>query len=128
MKRLWLGVCAALLVTPALADDAAYEAQMNEVGIKAVEAHWVKAFLTGDETYLSELLDADYVSVNTKGMPRSKADIIALAKSIAAKGPQTIPPPSPTSKIVVHGDAAISTDTAMGKGAGDVFHYANGAW
>ena len=104
------------------------EALMNEAGIKAVEAHWVRAFLTGDEAYLSALLDTDYVSVNTKGVPRPKADIIALAKSIAAKGPQTIPAPSPNMNVVVHGDAAIVTDAGFGQVSVDVFHYANGAW
>jgi hypothetical protein len=121
---------AALAFVPSVAgaDDAAIETQMNDAGIKAVEAHWVHAFLTGDEAYLSKLLDADYVSVNTKGVPRPKADIIALAKSIAAKGPQTIPPPSPNMKIAVHGDAAIVTDAGFGQVSVDVFHYANGAW
>ena len=104
------------------------EALMTEAGIKAVEAHWVRAFLTGDETYLNTLLDADYVSVNTKGVPRPKADIIALAKSIATKGPQTIPPLSPNMKVVVHGDAAVVTDAGFGQVSVDVFHYANGAW
>jgi hypothetical protein len=104
------------------------EALMTEAGIKAVEAHWVRAFLTGDEAYLNTLLDADYVSVNTKGVPRPKSDIIALAKSIAAKGPQTIPPPSPNMKVVVRGDAAIVTDAGFGQVSVDVFHYANGAW
>lgn len=104
------------------------EAQMSRAGIQAVEAHWVRAFLTGDEAYLSKLLDDDYVSVSTKGVPRPKSDIIALAESIAAKGPQTIPPPSPNMKIVVHADAAIVTDAGFGQVSVDVFHYANGAW
>lgn len=118
----------ALVPSVASADDALIETQMNEAGIKAVETHWVRAFLTGDEAFLNVLLDADYVSVNTKGIPRPKTDIIALAKSIAAKGPQTIPPPSPNMKIAVHGDAAIVTDAAFGQVSVDVFHYANGAW
>jgi len=118
----------ALVPSVASADDASVEVQMNEAGIKAVETHWVRAFLTGDEAFLNTLLDADYVSVNTKGVPRLKTDIIALAKSIAAKGPQTIPPPSPNMKIVLHGDAAIVTDAGFGQVSVDVFHYANGAW
>ncbi len=117
----------ALAICPAFAQSAE-EAQMTTAGIKAVEAHWVRAFLTGDEAYLDTLLDSDYVSVNTKGVPRPKADIVALAKSIAAKGPQTIPPPSPNMKVVVHGDAAIVTDAGFGQVSVDVFHYANGAW
>ena len=112
----------------ALANDASAETQMSEAGVRAVEAHWVRAFLTGDETYLNTLLDADYVSVNTRGAPRPKADIIALAKNIAAKGPQTIPPPSPNMKIVVHGDSAIVTDAGFGQVSVDVFHYADGGW
>lgn len=128
MQRYVWAALAVLVLMPcaALADSA--ETQMSEEGIKAVEAHWVRAFLTGDEAYLNTLLDNDYVSVNTKGVPRPKADIIALAKGIAAKGPQTIPPPSPNMKIVVHGDAAIVTDAGFGQVSVDVFHYANGAW
>ena len=123
-------IFAALAIVPSVAsaDDATAETQMNEAGIRAIEAHWVRAFLTGDEAYLGSLLDADYVSVNTRGVPRAKADIIALANSIAAKGPQTIPPPSPNMKIVVHGDAAIVTDAGIDQVSVDVFHYANGAW
>jgi len=123
-----LAVCAAALC-PVFAQAAeGDETQMTEAGIKAVEAHWVRAFLTGDEAYLNTLLDSDYVSVNTRGVPRPKEDIIALAKSIAAKGAQTIPPPSPNMKVVVHGDAAIVTDAGFGQVSVDVFHYANGAW
>jgi hypothetical protein len=129
MKRIGFALAVSvLLATPAFADDAASETQMNDAGIQAVEAHWVRAFLGGDDTYLNTLLDADYVSVNTKGVPRPKADIIALAKSIAAKGSQTIPPPSPNMKVVMHGDAAIVTDAGFGQVSVDVFHYANGAW
>jgi hypothetical protein len=121
---------AALMFAPSLAvaEDANVETKMTEAGIRAVEAHWVRAFLTGDEAYLNTLLDVDYVSVNTKGVPRPKVEIIALAKSIAAKGPQTIPPPSATSKVAIQGDAAIVTDAGMGQVAADVFHYGNGAW
>jgi hypothetical protein len=131
MQRLVLtAALAAMMFAPsvAMADDVSPETQMNEAGIQAVEAHWVRAFVTGDAAYLNTLLDAGYVSVNTKGVPRPKADIIALAKSIAAKGPQTIPPPSPNMKIAVHGDAAIVTDAGFGQVSVDVFHYANGAW
>src|SRR5690242_21663503 len=126
MKSAVLGLAiGALAICPAFAQSAE-EAQMTTAGIKAVEAHWVRAFLTGDEAYLNTLLDADYVSVNTKGVPRPKADIIALAKSIAAKGPQTVPPPPATTKFALHGDAAIVTDAENGQVAVDVFHYANG--
>ena len=95
-------------------------------GVRAVEAHWTKAFLGGDKTYLAALLDDDYVSVNAKGVARPKAEIIALAKKIAATHPTPVTPQSPN--IVVHGNAAISTSTNATDVSVDVFHYENGAW
>lgn len=114
--------------TVAHADDAALEAQMNEAGVKAVEAHWTRAFLGGDDGYLGKLLDADYVSVNTKGVPRSKADIIALSKVIAAQNAQTVPAGPPQFRISIRGTAAIVADFEGGQASVDVFHYDNGAW
>lgn len=113
------------LSAQALAANSAETAPTAE-GVRAVEAHWTKAFLGGDETYLAALLDDDYVSVNAKGVARPKAAIIALAKKIAAThpAPVTLPP----SHIVVHGNAAISTWSTATDVSVDVFHYENGAW
>ena len=77
-------------------------------GVRAVENHWGRAFVTGDAAYLGTLLADDYVSVGSTGRARPKAEIIALAQKIAA-GPNPPKPVESTAKIVVRGDAAIST-------------------
>jgi len=126
MPRLLLvaGLYAALSAQAFAADSP--ETAPTAEGVRAVEVHWTKAFLGGDETYLAVLLDDDYVSVNAKGVARPKAAIIALAKKIAATHPAPITPPP--SNIVVHGNAAISTSSNATSMSVDVFHYENGAW
>jgi hypothetical protein len=121
-------LCLSCLPLLALADDTSTESGRTEAAVRAVEAHWTRAFLGGDEAYLGKLLDEDYVSVSLKGVLRSKADIISLAKQLAAQGKQEVPPPSPGMKVALRGDAAIVTDAQQGQLSVDVFHYANGAW
>jgi hypothetical protein len=109
---------------------------MNEAGVAAVEKHWGDAFTGGDGAYLGTLLDDDYISVSAKGVARTKADIIALARQIAAKYRATPPlpasSPAPTqhsvSRTAIHGTTAIVTSTGFGQKSVDVFHYENGAW
>jgi hypothetical protein len=128
MSRL-LAACLLFGVTIAGAAHAAPEAEhaRSVAGVRAVEAHWTRAFLGGDEAYLGALLDPAYVSVNTNGTPRAKADIIALAKKIAA-GPKQAAPTLPASHIDVRGDAAIVTVVAGGQASVDVFHWQRGRW
>ncbi len=119
---------AVFLITATSAQAASNpERQHNEAGIRAVEAHWTKAFLSGDEAYLGTLLDEDYVSVGRTGMPRPKAEIIALAKKIAA-GPPPGPFPPSTLKVVIRGDAAIVTTSAAGDASVDLFRWQGGRW
>ena len=115
-----------LLAAPALAKPDP-ETQRSVDGVRAVENHWGRAFVTGDATYLGALLDDDYVSVGTTGRPRPKAEIIALAQKIAA-GPNPPKPTESTAKIVVRGDAAISTAVGETDASVDVFRYAGGRW
>ena len=96
-------------------------------GVRAVENHWGRAFVTGDAAYLGTLLADDYVSVGAAGRPRPKAEIIALAQKIAA-GPNPPRPVESTAKIVVRGDAAISTAVGDTDASVDVFHYEGGRW
>ncbi|HWE46443.1 MAG TPA: nuclear transport factor 2 family protein [Caulobacteraceae bacterium] len=120
-------VLSASLVTVASASPNP-ESQRTVEGVRAVEAHWTRAFLGGDEAYLSSLLDPAYVSVNAGGVARSKADIIALAKKIAASPPRG-PTPTPNLKIVIHGDAAIAIDSSGGgQASSDVFYWQAGRW
>jgi hypothetical protein len=96
-------------------------------GVRAVEAHWQRAFLAGDGDYLDALLDAQYVSVGHAGNARPKAEIIELSKTIAAKHIKPEPPEHPAT-IVVRDDAAVVTDSANGDTSVDVFYYADGRW
>ena len=127
MRRLLCvaSLCAAFSA-PAFAADTAENAPTPD-GVRAVEAHWMRAFLGGDETYLSALLDDDYVSVNAKGVARPKAAIIALSKKIATTSNAAAITPPPL-KIVVHGNAAIATSSNATEISVDVFHYENGIW
>jgi hypothetical protein len=127
MQRLLLAASLSIALTaPAFAGEPVETAPTAD-GVRAVEAHWMRAFLGGDEGFLNTLLDDDYVSVNAKGVARPKAAIIALAKKIAAtpNGTAITPPPL---KIVVHGTAAIVTSSNATEVSVDVFHYENGAW
>ncbi len=116
---------ACLLTTTAHAAPDPEQAKTVD-GVRAVEAHWTQAFLNGDEAYLSGLLDPAYVSVNGKGAPRSKSDIIALAKKIAAGPKQPVPPPN--LQIDVRGDAAVVTSGDGGQASVDVFYWREGRW
>ena len=104
------------------------ESRETVAAVRTVEAHWAQAFVSGDADYLNGLLDPDYVSVSTKGIARSKADIIVLAEKLAAekRGNTTLPPPVPA--ISLRGDAAIVKYTDLTQTSVDVFHYSNGKW
>jgi hypothetical protein len=103
------------------------ERSRTVAGVQAVEAHWLKAFLSGDEAYMRALFDPAYVSVNQKGVARPTADIVALSKKIAAGPPMTLPP-RPPSHIEVHSDAAVVTSTSDADTSVDVFYWAGGRW
>ena len=76
---------AAVMAGAALpAAAATAEHQQTPAGVQATEDHWSEAFVSGDEAYLSTLLDPAYVSVNRSGKARPKADIIALSRKVAA--------------------------------------------
>jgi hypothetical protein len=111
---------------PAFAADAP-EAERSVEGVRAVEAHWQKAFLGGDAAYLETLLDPAYVSVGHAGNARPKAEIIALSKKVAEKKMSPQPPDHPAA-IVVRDNAAVVTDSASGDTSVDVFYYADGRW
>jgi len=114
------------VLSPAHAAQAP-ETERSVEGVRAVEAHWQKAFLGGDAAYLETLLDPAYVSVGHAGNARPKAEIIALAKKIAEKNMTPQPPDHPAT-IVVRDNAAVVTDSATGDTSVDVFYYADGRW
>jgi hypothetical protein len=121
-------VCLLAVVGSGSANAAdAPETERSVEGVRAVEAHWQKAFLGGDAAYLETLLDSAYVSVGHAGNARPKAEIIALAKRIAEKKMSPQPPDHPA-HIVVRDNAAIVTDSTSGDTSVDVFYYADGRW
>jgi hypothetical protein len=117
------GVLAALSL-PAAAADA--EHQKTPAGVQATEDHWSEAFVTGDEAYLSALLDPAYVSVNRSGKPRPRADIIALSKKVAAMPRQAYPKIPP--HIELRGDTAVVSFAGKDETSVDVFYWKGGAW
>lgn len=127
MRSRLIGASLALLLAhTALAADAP-ETERSIEGVRAVEAHWQKAFLAGDATYLETLLDPAYVSVGHAGNVRPKAEIVALSKKIAEKKMSPQPPAHPAT-IVVRDNAAVVTDSGGGDTSVDVFYYAGGRW
>ena len=126
-KRASIGSLFVLLSTGPLLAAQAPETDRSIEGVRAVEAHWQRAFLSGDEAYLDTLLDAAYVSVGHAGNARPKAEIIALSKKVAEKKMTPQPPEHPAT-IVVRDNAAVVTDSGSGDTSVDVFYYAGGRW
>ena len=126
MSKTCLAMALLTILGPAHAGEAA-ETERSVEGVRAVEAHWQKAFLGGDAAYLEALLDPAYVSVGHAGNARPKAEIVALSKKIAEKK-MTPQPPDHEAKIVVRDNAAVVTDTASGDTSVDVFYYEGGRW
>jgi hypothetical protein len=117
---------AALQAGSALAAESP-ETERSIEGVRAVEAHWQRAFLSGDGAYLETLLDPAYVSVGHAGNARPKNEIIALSKKIAEKKMAPQPPEHPAT-IVVRDNAAVVTDSSSADTSVDVFYYADGRW
>lgn len=122
--RLAFAAVLVLAACPACAQDA--EHQKTAAGVQATEDHWSAAFLSGDEAYLNRLLDDAYVSVGRTGKPRPKAEIVALARKVAAMPKQ--PYDKPKSRIDLRGDTAIFTFSGKDETSVDVFYWQDGAW
>lgn len=114
----------AMLALPAWA--AAVEHQKTPAGVQATEDHWSEAFVSGDEAYLSALLDPAYVSVNRSGKPRPRADIIALSKKVSTMPRQAYPKTPP--HIELRGDVAVVSFLGKDETSVDVFYWKGGAW
>lgn len=122
--RLALAAALVLTAAPAFAQDT--EHQKTAAGVQATEDHWSAAFLSGDEAYLNRLLDDAYVSVGRTGKPRPKAEIVALARKVAAMPKQAYD--KPQSRIDLRGDTAIVTFAGKDETSVDVFYWQGGAW
>ncbi len=127
MHRLAL-LLATLALAPA-ATQAAPAPQRDEAGVRAAETAWSEAVLTGDVSALEALLDPDYVTVNAKGVARSKQDVIDFAKTYSAAHPGAHAKPlPPTSTVELIGTTALvrhrqPTETSM-----DLLYFKDGRW
>lgn len=101
----------------------------DAAGVRDAENRWSEAFISGDSATLDALLDAAYVSVNSSGHARAKAEVLAISHQYAAAHPgEHAKPLAPTSTIRVIGNAAVvqhhgDTDTSV-----DVFYFSDGQW
>lgn len=101
----------------------------DAAGVRDAENRWSEAFITGDTAALDVLLDADYVSVNTTGHARTKAEILRLASNYAKAHPgEHAKPLSPTSTIRVIGNAALVQHHGDADTSVDVFYFRDGHW
>jgi hypothetical protein len=124
IRSLALAAVMAGAALPAAAATA--EHQQTPAGVQATEDHWSEAFVSGDEAYLSTLLDPAYVSVNRSGKARAKADIIALSRKVAAMPRQAYPKIPP--QIEIRGDTAVVRFEGKDETSVDIFYWKAGAW
>ena len=125
LRRLALFAAVAALARPV----AAATSTPDEAGVREVENRWSEAFVSGDVATLDTLLDADYVSVNASGQPRSKAEVLVLARDYAKAHPgQHGQPLASTSTIRVTGNAAVVQHHGAQDTSVDVFYFRDGRW
>lgn len=120
-----------LLVTVCLTNLALASAKerADEGGVRDVEAKWSEAFVTGDETYLNQLLDSSYVSVGSTGQAHEKSKIVDMAKVYATKHPGEHADRLPsTSTARVIGKTAVVQHRGKTETSVDVFYYSEGRW
>jgi hypothetical protein len=142
----WMVFCMAtcLLVGPVKAQDSmsAAETRRSEAGVIATDEHWSLAEMTGDTSYLDQMLLAQYESVNDDGTAHSKAQIVAgaakrsgtdlaTAKSKLADYRKAHPY---NTTVTIHDNTAVVTYYDPTRGAqsaiksADIFVYENGRW
>jgi hypothetical protein len=122
-------ILAAALFAAATAVQAAPAEHRDEASVRTVENRWSEAFMTGDSTFLDDLLDPAYVSVGQTGVAHAKADIIAMAKKYAAKNPGQHANPMPaTSTIELMGTTALVRHHGSADVSIDLFAFESGHW
>lgn len=117
-----------------------HESEKSAAGAKAADDHWLRAELTGDTDFLSQLLLPGYRSVDGHGVAISREHIIAGAVKYKNndKGKEEFAAwqkANPTeTAVALHGDIAVVSfyDPALGPDKGvrssDVLIYENGGW
>src|SRR5581483_5055855 len=125
MNRLALLVIPLSLATAAA--RAAPAAQLDENSVRAAEVAWSEAVLTGDAAALDALLDPDYITVNAKGVARTKQDVIDFAKGYGAAHPGAHAKPLPPSSTVeLIGTTALVRHHVGGETSMDLLYFKDG--
>ncbi len=95
-----------------------------------MEAHWQRAFITGDRAYLETPLTPDYVSVGRNGAVHTRDMILAAASNYALAHwhPDTAASPDPHMIVRIEGTTAVITFHVSGQRSVDVFYYADRRW
>ena len=118
------------------------ETQHSEAAVMAVDQHWSIAEMTGDSTWLANMLMPDYRTVSNDGTMHDKQALLtsmAKRKSITLSEAQLkiagyLKEHHIGSNVAIHGDTAIVSfyDTTLGPQKGmssaDVFVYEGGRW
>lgn len=117
------------------------ERQMTVAGATAVEAHWSRAEIDGDTSYLEQLLVPGYRSVNADGSIHRKSAIVAGAgrngtrRAAAAAAADSFLKVHPArTSLLLYGNTAIATFVSLVpsqhevvRGV-DVFAFTDGRW
>lgn len=129
MKLLTFALLGAAFMAPFSAAAAGSEQSPTADGIRAVEAHWSRAFVTGDAAYLRTLLTPDYVSVGLNGVARDRDTIVAASQKYASlHKPSASSATSPGMTVRVQGTTGIATFESNAQRSVDVFYFAEGSW
>ena len=103
--------------------------RVDEASVRAAENRWSEAFITGDAATLDALLDPAYVSVDSTGKARPKAQVIAIAKAYAETHPGEHAQPLPTTSTVqLIETTALVQHHAASEVSIDLFSFRGGRW
>ena len=116
------------LLVPLTAQAAPIQ-RLDETSVRAMETAWSEAVLTGDVAALDAMLDADYVTINAKGVTRPKQAVIDFAKDYSAKHPGGHATPlGPTSTVELIGTTALVRHHAASETSMDLLYFKGGRW
>ncbi|GGY30740.1 hypothetical protein GCM10008098_25370 [Rhodanobacter panaciterrae] len=135
-----LGAEAVLAATSAASVAGIDESARSEAAVIAVDQHWLEAELSGDTTWLDDMLLPEYRSVGADGVVHAKAALMAHAaknrgSDIERRKVEDWLKTHPSGKaVVIQGDTAILSFYDPTKGAAndvrssDIFVYVHGRW
>ena len=107
--KIHLYVLAVVLALPLFAQQ---RLAKDEAAIRALEERWDTANLKSDAAALDALFDDNFISTDSEGVIRTKADIVGAVKAGRIKYDSA---KTENVKIILHGDAAVVSGTWRGK-------------